>query len=177
MKADNQQLPFHWKDLPSLLKETYFEWVKNQPWRLSAVIAYYAIFSIPAIIIILLNVVNAFWGKGIVSGLFADEITNAFGLEGAKAITAIITNMTIENRSVISTIIGIIVILYGATGVFYHLQLSLNEVWEIKLYRVPNFKRIVFDRVKPELLQNIVDVLLPLIFLESFNFSIEFHVL
>jgi membrane protein len=148
IKSDNQQIPFHWKHLPSLIKETYFEWIKNQPWRLSAVIAYYAIFSIPAIVIILLNLVSAFWGESIVSGLFTDEITNALGADVAKAITVIITNLANDKRGFISTIVGIIVILYGATGVFYHLQMSLNEVWQIKLYKMPNLKRIVFNRLK-----------------------------
>jgi membrane protein len=148
MESADQPIPFKWKDLPSLIKETHFEWAKSKPWRLSAIIAYYAIFSIPAIVIIILNLVNYVWGEGIVSGLFTNEITNALGVDVSKTITAIITNMAEEKKGIVSTIIGVIVIIYGATGIFYHLHLSLNEIWQIKLYHFPNIRRIVFDRVK-----------------------------
>ncbi len=136
------------RDLPSLLKETFKAWNDDDPWRLSAVVAYYAILSLPALLIIIINTVGAVWGEDIVQGKLTDEISSALGNDAAESIQSIIANTRGGNQSTISTIIGIATLLFGATGIFYHLQLSLNQIWDIKVRPKSNIKKLIFDRAR-----------------------------
>ena len=139
---------FAMKDLPSLLKETFKAWNDDDPWRLSAVVAYYAILSLPALLIIIINTVGAVWGEDIVQGKLTDEISSALGQDAAESIKSIISNTRGGNQSTISTIIGIATLIFGATGIFYHLQLSLNQIWDIKVHPKSNIKKLIMDRAR-----------------------------
>lgn len=139
---------FSISDLPKLLIETYKEWNKDDPWRLSAVVAYYAILSLPAFLVIIINTVGAIWGTEIVQGKLTDEISSALGQDAAESIKAIVESAQSENKSFISTVIGIATLLFGATGIFYHLQISLNQIWDIKVDPEAGWKKLVFDRAR-----------------------------
>jgi membrane protein len=138
---------FKFKDLPKLLKESAIYWNDDGPWRLSAVVAYYAILSLPGLLVIIINSVGAIWGAEIVQGKVTSEISGVIGSEAAKAVQGIIENARYGDRSTIATILGIAVLIFGATGVFYHLQLSLNEVWSIKQDPKRGIVRFLLDRV------------------------------
>lgn len=133
-------------DLPGLLKETYKTWNAENPFRLSAVVAYYAILALPGLLVILINTVGAIWGQEIVSGKLAEEIANVLGTDAAKTIQDIIVSTQVGDKSLISTIIGIATLIFGATGVFYHLQLSLNEIWGIRQDPDSGIKKLLRDR-------------------------------
>ena len=130
MTKDNSG-KFQFKDLPKLLTNTYKGWISADPYRLGAVIAYYAVISLPGLMVILINIVGAIWGPEIVQGQLTDEIAGVMGSDTADAIKTMIAETQIGNKSLISTIIGIATIIYGSTGVFFHLQISLNKIWEV----------------------------------------------
>tara|TARA_R110000868_G_scaffold28633_2_gene107185 strand:+ start:46325 stop:47230 length:906 start_codon:yes stop_codon:yes gene_type:complete len=139
---------FNYKDLPSLIKETYKAWDDANPWRLSAVVAYYAILSLPALLIIIINSIGAIWGTDIVQGQLTNEISSALGSDAAESIQTIISETQNEEKNLISTIIGIGTLLFGATGVFYQLKVSLNEIWKIKPDPNANFWKLLTDRAR-----------------------------
>lgn len=134
------------KDLFSLLKETYKGWNDSDPWRLSAVVAYYAIFSLPALLIIVINIAGAVFGQEAIQGKVSAEIGKAMGPDAAETIETMITNASTNEHSTIATIIGIATLLFGATGVFYQLQKSLNEVWRIKEVPDAGLKKMIISR-------------------------------
>lgn len=141
-----EQGKFQFKDLPKLLKETAVSWNDDGPWRLSAVVAYYAILSLPGLLVIIINAVGAIWGAEIVQGKVTDEIATVVGKEAADAVKGIIENARYGEKSTWATILGVGVLVFGATGVFYHLQLSLNEVWNIKQDPKQGIWRFLLDR-------------------------------
>ena len=148
MTNPSQPQRFRLKDLPSLLKETFKEWNDDDPWRLSAIIAYYAIISLPALLVIIINTVGAVWGEEIVQGKLTNEISSALGNDAAQSIQAMIDSTQAGNKSTISTIIGIATLIFGATGIFYHLQISLNAIWDIKVKPKSNILKLVIDRAR-----------------------------
>lgn len=148
MKATPLHRKFQLKDLPSLLKETFKEWNDDDPWRLSAIIAYYAIISLPALLIIIINTVGAVWGEDIVQGKLTNEISSALGNDAAQSIQSIIDSTQGGNKSTISTIIGIATLIFSATGIFYHLQISLNAIWNIRVKPKSNILKLVIDRAR-----------------------------
>ncbi|EMR01379.1 YihY/virulence factor BrkB family protein [Cesiribacter andamanensis] len=138
---------FKWKHLPSLLKETYKEWNADDPWRQSAVVAYYAIFSLPALLIIVITIAGSFFGQEAVQGELSTQIGDMIGADAAKGVETMISNAYQQQSSIWATIIGVAVLLFGATGVFYQLQQSLNIVWDVEAKEDAGIKKLVKDRV------------------------------
>lgn len=134
--------------LPSLLLQTFKAWMNDDPFRLSAIVAYYAIISLPALLVIIINTVGAIWGVEIVEGQLTEEFTAALGKEGAEAIQGIIRETQQTDKNTLATILGVGTLLFGATGVFYHLKLSLNEIWKVDTDPNINFWKMALDRAK-----------------------------
>ena len=139
---------FSIKDLPSLLKETYKGWMEEDPFRHSAVVAYYAILSLPGLMVMIISAVGAIWGREIVSGRLNGEIQAALGPEAAEAVQGMIANSTTDNQSWWAMILGIAVLIYGATGVFYQLQITLDSFWKVKTDPKAGFKKVLLDRAQ-----------------------------
>ncbi|SDM61148.1 YihY/virulence factor BrkB family protein [Kriegella aquimaris] len=144
----NARSKFKFSDFPSLLVETYKAWDSDNPFRLSAVVAYYAVLSLPGLLVIIINLVGSVWGVEIVQGQLTSEISGALGRDAADAIQSMMIETQNHDKSTMATILGIGTLVFGATGVFYHLQLSLNQIWEIKAGSNASIKKMFFDRAR-----------------------------
>lgn len=134
--------------MPSLLIDTYKAWSKEDPFRLSAIVAYYAILSLPGLLVIIVNVIGSIWGVEIVQGELTNEISSALGHDVASVVETMISETQEHKKNLISTIIGIGTLLFGASGVFYHLQLSLNKIWKVDSYTKQNFWSMLVNRAR-----------------------------
>ncbi|MEO9660484.1 MAG: YihY/virulence factor BrkB family protein [Maribacter dokdonensis] len=139
---------FKLSHLPKLLLKTYHAWMEKEPFQISAIIAYYAILSLPGLLILILELVGGIWGKEIVQGELFAEISSAMGPETAQSIQEMIKDQGSQQTSLIATLLGIGVLIYGATGVFYQLQNALNEIWEAKPKYTNEFISTLFMRLK-----------------------------
>lgn len=146
MQSINTKRYFKIRDLPSLILETFKAWMADDPFRLSAIVAYYAVLSLPALLVIIVNLVGAIWGIEIVQGQLTDEFSLALGKEAATSIEQIIIETRNSEKNTLSTIIGVGTLLFGATGVFYQLKVSLNEIWRIKANPKAKVWKIITDR-------------------------------
>ncbi|MGB3586232.1 MAG: YihY/virulence factor BrkB family protein [Tunicatimonas sp.] len=135
------------KSLFAILKATFNEWNSDDPFRQSAVIAYYSIFSLPALLLIIIKVVGQVFGEEAIRGEIADQISSAVGQEAAEQLQDIIANVSQQGDSTFAIIVGIGTLLFGATGVFVQLQLSLNKVWEVEAKPESGILKIALDRV------------------------------
>ena len=151
MKQKNGQtqiLKFRLQHLPELLIKTYYAWMEKEPFQISAVIAYYAILSLPGLLILILELVGGIWGKEIVRGELFAEISSAMGSETARSIQEMIADRGSENTSIVAAILGVGVLIYGATGVFYQLQNALNDIWNTKPKYSNEILSTLFMRLK-----------------------------
>jgi membrane protein len=137
---------FKIKDFPRLLWEAAKIWNANNPWRLGAVVAYYAVLSLPGLLVIIINTVGAFWGTEIVEGEITEQISEAIGTTAAESVVSIFENSQNDDRTVFATIIGVAILIFGATGVFYQLQISMNEIWNVKIDPDASYWKILKDR-------------------------------
>lgn len=131
----------------SILKATYQEWNSDDPFRQSAVIAYYSIFSLPALLIIIIKVVGQVFGEEAIRDEIAIQISGTVGEEAAQQVQTMIANVSQQGDSTIAIVVGIATLLFGATGVFVQLQLSLNKVWEVEAKPESGILKIALDRV------------------------------
>lgn len=134
------------KNIFSLFKETAKEWSEEDPFRQSAVIAYYAIFSLPALLIIIVQVAGLVFGKEAVQGKVEEQIDSMMGQEAASQVQTMISNAGQMESSTIAIIIGVATLLFGATGVFYQMQQSLNKVWEVEPKPDAGIGKMAMDR-------------------------------
>lgn len=138
---------FHWKDLFSLLKETYKEWNEDDPFQLSAALSYYAVFSLPGLLLIVISVAGFIFGEEAVQGEISTQISSMIGAEAAKSVESMISNVHQNESSLWATIIGVATLIFGATGVFYHLQQALNKIWEVEVKKEEGIKKLLLDRL------------------------------
>mgnify|MGYP001422911750 CR=1 FL=1 len=126
-------MKLEFKNTGQLFNKAFKQWWARDPFRESAVIAYYAIFSLPGLLVVIVSVAGYFFGQEAVNGQIASQITSTLGADIALQIQDIIIKGTQSKNSVWATIIGLFTILLGATGVFVEFQKSLNTIWEVKV--------------------------------------------
>ena len=108
------------------------KWNEKDPFRESAVIAYYAIFALPGLLVLVVALGGYVFGSDAVTGQLHGQIGGAMGNETADQVQDMMTKAGGSAHSIWAKSIGIITILVGATGVFVQLQKSFNIIWEVK---------------------------------------------
>ena len=135
------------QDTGKLFKTTFKEWNRKDPFRQSAVIAYYAIFSIPGLMFLIITLAGYFFNSEAVNQNISMEISRTMGSEIAGQIKEILNSVGKVKSSGIGSIIGSIVLLVGATGVFIELQKTLNSIWKVKVVPQSGFIPILKARL------------------------------
>jgi membrane protein len=116
-----------------MIKETFKGWQEDGALDLGAALAYYAIFSLAPLLLIVIAVASLVWGRGAVQGQLVGELRGLVGEQGGQAIQTMVANAGKQKGSgVLATIIGVVTILFGATGVFVQLQTSLDRIWNVE---------------------------------------------
>ena len=120
------------KDLGKLFKITFTEWNNKDPFRQSAVIAYYAIFAIPGLLVLIITITGYFFDKEAVIQNILGQVSGTMGANTSAQIKEILASAGQFKSTVWDSIIGIVILLTGATGVFVELQKTLNIIWKVK---------------------------------------------
>jgi membrane protein len=131
-------------NVTTLLKDTFAEWNKDKAMRLSAALAYYAAFSIPPLLILIIGVIGLVY-SGDVTGKVQEQIAQVLGNDAAKAMMTTLYDEGTKG-GVIGTIIGILLLLVGASGVFGQLHDALNTIWEVEPKYSSGIAAFVKDR-------------------------------
>ncbi len=121
------------KNIGKLFKSAYKAWNAKDPFRQSAVIAYYAIFSIPGLLVLIIAITGYFFGRDAVNENIIAQISTTMGADTAASIKDMLMKASKSKSSVLGSIFSVGVLLVGATGVFVELQKSLNDIWHVKL--------------------------------------------
>ncbi len=117
----------------TLIKESFQEWQKDGALDLGAALAYYAIFSLAPLLLIVIAVAGLVWGREAVQGQLIGQLRGLVGEQGGQAIQTMVANAGKQGGSgVLATIVGVVTILFGATGVFVQLQTSLDRIWNVE---------------------------------------------
>jgi membrane protein len=118
--------------LGKLFKTTIIEWNDKDPFRQSAVIAYYAVFSIPGLLVLIITTSGYFFGNDTVNQNIISQVSDTMGADTAAQIREMLVIVSQSRSTIWGSIIGIAVLLAGATGVFVELQKSLNMIWHVE---------------------------------------------
>ena len=119
------------RDLFALLKETFHEWGEDKVPRLGAALAYYSVFSIAPLLILVIAAAGLIFGKEAARGEVVDEIKGTVGEPVARAVEQMLAHNSGTGQTVGAVVIGVVTLLFGAAGVFGQLQDALNTVWKV----------------------------------------------
>lgn len=119
----------------------------RDPFDNAAAMAYYAIFSLPGLLLIVINLAGYFFGEEAVSKQISGEIQNTIGEGTARDVQSIVARASESKGSTIASILGIATLLFGATGFFAKLQRMLNQLWGVK----PEPKRMLLKFLRDRL--------------------------
>jgi membrane protein len=131
-----------------LLKEIFSEWSEDKAARLAAALAYYITFSLAPLLLIVIAIVGLLFGQEAVQGRVVEQIQGLVGPDGAQLVQTMLQSTRQSGSNIVATLIGIVTLLLGATGVFVQLQDALNTIWEV----APKPGRGVLGMVKDRLL-------------------------
>ena len=127
----NPEVPAAKVDVVALFKDTFAAWGEDKASRLGAAVAYYTIFSMAPLLIVVISVAGLAFGATAVRGELSGQIQGLVGADGATMVQTMIANASKPSDSIIATVIGVVTLLLGATGLFGELQDALNTIWEI----------------------------------------------
>ena len=130
-----------------LLSEAFNEWMEDKAPRLGAALAYYAAFSIAPLLILLVAIVGFFFTGNTLLQV-QTQIAVLAGDNAAEAIVAIIRGVKASRGGGTATVLSIIILIVGATGMFGQLQDAMNTIWEV----TPKPRRIWMDILRSRLL-------------------------
>ncbi len=108
------------------------EWNHDKAPRHGAALAYYTVFSIAPLLVIVIAVAGLVFGQQAAEGRIIAQIQELVGQQGAQFIQTLLQNARKPSSSIVASIIGVVTLLIGALGVFGQLQDSLNTIWEVQ---------------------------------------------
>ncbi len=119
------------KALGDILRETVSRWVQDNAPHLAAAIAFYTIFSIAPILVLIVSIAGLFFGEQAARGEIVSQIQNWTGSNGAVIIQALIRSAGAPGSGMLATFLAIVFLLVGASAVFVEIKGSLNVIWRV----------------------------------------------
>ena len=113
-----------------MLKMTYADWSEDKAPRLGAALAYYTVFSLAPLLIIVLAIAGLLFDAETVRSQISQQA--GLGERGEEGLTMLVEGAENRDAGLVATILSIVAILFGATGVFIQMQDALNTIWEVE---------------------------------------------
>ncbi|HYG37335.1 MAG TPA: YihY/virulence factor BrkB family protein [Cytophagales bacterium] len=129
------------------IRVTFKIFGENNCATLAAALSYYTIFSIAPLLVIVISFVGTLFGRDAVEGRIYSQIEHLVGHQGALAVEGFIQNIYEPANTLIATVIGLITLFFGATGVFTQLKHSLNTIWNIEPKPKREYVKFILDRL------------------------------
>ena len=127
-----QKAPISDASRMTTLKELAREYWANRPMELAAALSYYTLLSLAPLVLMAVAVAGLIFERATVEGKIVTEIRLLVGVEGSEVVQTVLRHASDPEKSAHSVVIGIAVLLLGATTVFVQLQSSLNRIWNVE---------------------------------------------
>jgi membrane protein len=134
------------RQLLPLFKQAYQDWSAHNASRLAASLAFYTALSLAPLLMIVVAVLSMVFGDEAARGQIVEQFSGLLGSQGAAAIESVLSSSRGTGSGVTATIIGAVVLLVGASGVFGELQAALDTIWNVKPQPGQSLKRLIRER-------------------------------
>jgi membrane protein len=135
------------KRIGEFLREVHVEWQADDALSLGAALAYYTVFSLAPLLVLVIAIAGIVLGRAAAEGELVGQIGSLVGPGGAQAIQEMIARASGPKAGIVASLASIVTMTLGASGVFGQLQHSLNKIWEVPANRRSGLHSQVRKRV------------------------------
>jgi membrane protein len=136
------------KDIWGIISRAGADLVRDRVFRMSAALAYYTIFSMAPMLIVISTVADFFYGRQVIEGHIYSNIKDIVGPESALQIQDIIRRVILYlHHSALAKVTGFAALLFGATSVFSEIQDALNYIWRVQVKSTSGWWRVILNRL------------------------------
>ena len=144
------QKPFRkrfFSDAWIVLRDSFNGFLDDRCLKLSAALAYYTIFSLAPLLVLIMSLTSIFLGKDAIQGRIFRQINGLVGNDAALQIQEMIKNVGLSGKTNAALAIGIITLIIGATTMFVEIQDSVNMIWRVKPKPKRGWLKLIKDRL------------------------------
>lgn len=122
---------FRWCDIKALLVDSFSRWNKHNATRLGASLAFYSLLSLAPLLLVLVSIVGLAFGHSTAQRQTVQQVQQLVGPAAGKAVAAFLQGSGNTTHGIIATIVGLITLLFSASGVVIELRSALNLIWDV----------------------------------------------
>ncbi len=131
----------------NILVDAGAEFIDDNATKLSASLAYYTLFSIGPLLLVIITLLGFFYKRAYITTQIFDQIQSIIGPTATAQLQSMLINMSHQTNKTLIGIIGILVFIFGATGIFSEIQGSINYIWSIKAKPKRSWLKYITDRL------------------------------
>ena len=160
-----------------LIQDAHKEWSHDRAARIGAALAYYALFSLTPLLVIMITIVGAVYGEAAAEGKIVEAISGQVGPEAALSVERMLADMNAAGSRLFSTIVSGVILIIGATNLFSQLRDALNTMWNVRPKPRNHFLGGVLEFAKDRLLATIMVLGITIILLAALAMSTSLTIL
>ena len=115
-----------------MLKKTFSVWNKHEAPRLGAALAFYTILSLAPLVVLVIAIAALIFGHSTAQNQLLGQVESMVGHQGSEAVKGMIEHAQEPGTGMFASIMGVLTLLFGASGVFGELRSALNKMWDVK---------------------------------------------
>ena len=160
-----------------LVQDAHKEWSHDRAARLGAALAYYALFSIAPLLVIMITIAGTVYGEAAAEGKVVEAISGQIGPDAAISVERLLTDVNDAGSRLFSTLVSSVILIIGATNLFSQLRDALNTMWNVRRKPRNHFLGGVLEIAKDRLLATIMVISLSIVLLAALAMSTGLTVL
>lgn len=160
-----------------LIHDAYKEWSHDRAARIGAALAYYALFSIAPLLVIMITIAGMVYGEAAAEGQVVHAISDQVGPDAAAGVERLLTDVNNAGSRLFSTLVSGVILIIGATNFFSQLRDALNTMWNVRRKPRNHFLGGVIELAWDRLLAAIMVISLSILLLAALAISTSLTVL
>ncbi|KAA9356365.1 YihY/virulence factor BrkB family protein [Larkinella humicola] len=134
-------------DAWTLLLGAFNGFMDDRGLKLSAALAYYTVFSLAPLLVLLISITSIFYGQEAIRGQVFSQINGLVGNQAAIQIQEMIKSVELSGKTNVALVTGIFTLILGATSIFVEIQDSINLIWRVKAKPKRGWVKLLKDRL------------------------------
>ena len=131
----------------TLLRDSYNGFIDDRCLKLSAALAYYTVFSLAPLLVLVMSLISIFLGQEAIQGRVFSQINGLVGNQAAEQIQDMIKAVELSGKTSTALVVGVVTLVIGATTIFVEIQDSVNLIWRVKAKPKRGWLKLVKDRL------------------------------
>lgn len=160
-----------------LFREAYKIWLEDRAQRLGAALAYYTMFSIAPLLVIVIAIAGLVFDEHTARSQIVGVLTTQIGAEAALTVDELIVGIQATDSGVVAAILSALILFIGSTNLFAQLKDALNTIWHVRHKPPPNFLRSLIRAMRDRLMSTVMVAIMGILLLATLAISAGLTVL